>query len=133
MEVIVIRLSAKCQHQANMVNSPPPPKYPALLIETGTVEITQQVLAQNQEIMQLLYTKNGKYVRKNINIPPNPYTGTFQEKHHNTMPAHFDKYLWTNGRGIHKGGNLNSQAPSHKDKSKMDNNMDGSNYWYTEW
>ena len=115
-----------------MVNSSLP-KYPAPLIATGTEEIIQQVLAHNQELMQLLSTNSGKRCIKNINRPPNPYTGYIQGKPRHPIPTYFEKYCLTHGSGRHKGGNCNSKATGDKEKTTMENNMDGSNYVRTEW
>ena len=131
MEDVVSRLSAKFQHQVNMVNSAPP-KDPAPKIATGTAEILQQVPAQNQELMRLLSANIGKRGRNNINRPPNPSTGPQQVQPRHPMPEYFEKYCWTHGRGSHKRGNCNSEAPGHKDKAKMEKNMYGSSYGCTE-
>ena len=58
MEYIVRRLSAKFQHQANMVNIAPP-KYPSPSISTVTAEILQQFFAQNQDLMRLISYNSG--------------------------------------------------------------------------
>ena len=49
------------------------------------------------------------------------------------MPAYFDQYLWTHGRGKHKGVNCNSKAPGHNYKATMEIRMDRRNYVCTEW
>ena len=84
------RLSAEFQHQANMVNSAPP-EDPAPPI-TGTSDILQQVIAQNQELMRLIYSKYGKSGRNNTNRPPNPSIGPLQVQPHHPMPTYFDRY-----------------------------------------
>ena len=48
------------------------------------------------------------------------------------MPAYFDKYFWTHGRGRHKGVNCNSMAPGHNDKTTMDIKMGRISYGSTE-
>ena len=85
------RLSAKFQYQANMVNSAPP-EYPAPPI-AGTAESLQQVLAQNQELMQLISSKYGKSIRKNTNRPLTTSTVHRQGQPRHTMPAYFDTYF----------------------------------------
>ena len=110
-----------------MVNGAPP-KDPAPQIATGTVEILQQVLAQNQELTQLISSKDEKGGSKNNNRLPTPSTRPSQVQPRNPMPTYFGKYFWTHGRGIHKGSNCNSKNPVHKEKTKMETNMDGSNY-----
>ena len=89
-----------------MVNGAPP-KDPAPQIATGTVEILQQVLAQNQELMQLISANKGKSGRKNTNRPPNPSIGYNQGLPHHPMPVYFDECFWIFGRRGHKGGNFN--------------------------
>ena len=96
-----------------------PPEYPLPPIATVTAEILQQVLAQNKDMMKLLYYNSGKSVIKNINRPPTTSTGPHQGQLHQPIPEYFDKYFWTHGHGIYKGGNCKSK-------------MDGSNYGCTE-
>ena len=86
------RLSAEFQHKANMVNSDPP-KYPEPPTATGTTEIIQQVLAQNQDIMILLSANSGKIGIKNTNRPPTTSTGTLQGQTIRPMHEYFDKYF----------------------------------------
>ena len=129
---IVIRLSTKFQHQENMVNSDPP-GYPAPKIATGAAEILQQVLAQNQDLMQILSTNSGKKNRKNTNIPLNLSTRPHKVQFCHPMPVYFDKYFCTDGRGRHKGGNWNYKKPGHKEKTTMENKKNGRNYGCTEW
>ena len=74
VEDIVSRLSVEFQHQAKMLNSAPT-KYPAPPI-SGTAELLQQVLIQNQESMRLLSDKYGDSGRNNTNRPPTPSAGT---------------------------------------------------------
>ena len=57
-----------------MVNGDPP-KDVAPTSATGTAEILQQVLDQNQELMRLLSANNRKSGRKNTNRPPTNSTG----------------------------------------------------------
>ena len=76
-EDIVNCLFAEFHHQANMVNSAPS-EDPASPI-TSTVEFLQQFLDQNQELMQLISTKDGKSVRKKTNRPPTPSAGNCHE------------------------------------------------------
>ena len=77
-------------------------------------ELLQQVLAQNQELMRLISSKDGKSDRKNTNRPPTPSAGPRQVQPHHTMPTYSNRYLWTHGRCSHKGGDCNSKAPGHK-------------------
>ena len=91
-------------------------------------DLLQQVLAQNEELMQLISAKDGKSVRKNTNMPPTPSTGPCQGQPPHPMPTYFDKYCWTHGKGSHKSGDCNSKAPGHKDKVTMESRMDGSNH-----
>ena len=87
-----------------MVNGAPP-KDPAPQIATGTVEILQQVLAQNQELTQLISSKDEKGGSKKTNRLPNNSTRPHQVKPCHPMPVYFGKYFWTHGRGSHTGGN----------------------------
>jgi hypothetical protein len=129
VEDIVSRISAEFNHAANMAeqtNLPPsnddtsPP--PASANHATTDTILQQVLAQNQELMKML-ASNRKPTRR-----PRPSTGPRQGQPRTPMPAHFDKYCWTHGRGNHKGCDCNSKAPGHKDEATIDNKMGGSCY-----
>ena len=95
VEDIVSRLSAEFQHQANMVKIDPP-EDPAPPI-SGTAELLQQVLAQNQELMQIISAKDVENGRKNTNMPPTNSTGPFQGQPCHQMPAYFDKYFWIHG------------------------------------
>ena len=124
------RLSTEFQHQANMVNSAPP-EDPASPI-AGTVELLQQVLAQNQELMKNNFSRDGNSGKKNTNRPLTPSAGPRQGQPPNAMPAYFDKYCWTHGRGIHKGDDFNSKAPRHKEKAKIKSRMDRRNYGCTQ-
>ena len=110
-----------------------PPEDSAPPIAKGTAEIIQQAFSQNQWLMRLLFDKYGKSGRKNTNIPPTTFTGPRQGKPCHQIPAYFDKYFWTHGRGSHKGVNCNSKAPGHKDKATMESGMDGRNYRCAEW
>ena len=118
------------QHQAKMMNRAPPGD-PAPPI-SGTADILQKVLAQNKELMQLLYTKYGINGRNNTSRPPNTSIGPRQGHPCNPMPTCLDKYFWTHGKGSHKVGDCNSKTPGHKDKAAMESRMDGSNYGCTE-
>ena len=100
----------------NTVNSPPP-KYLVLPTATGTAEILQQSLAQNQEMMQLLYANSGESFRNNTNRPPTNFTGSRQGQPRHPVPDYFDKYCWAHGCGSHKRLNGNSKAPGHKYKA----------------
>ena len=60
-------------------------------IETGTAEIQQQVLSQNQDLMQLLFSNSGKTDRNNINRATTPFTGPCKEQLFHPMPTYFDK------------------------------------------
>ena len=91
VEDIVSRLSVKFQHQENMVNRYPP-QYTGPTI-SGTAELLQQVLDQNQELMWLLSAKYGKSGRKNTSRPPTLSTGPFQGQPFHPMPTYFDKYF----------------------------------------
>ena len=83
--------------------------------------------------MWLLSAKYGKSGRKNTNRLPTTSTLPCQGQPRHPMPAHFNKYFWTHGRGRHKGGNCNSKSPRHKNKVTMESMVDGSNYGYTQW
>ena len=131
VEDIMSRLSAKFYYQANMVNSTSP-EYPAPPI-SGTAELLQQVLPQNQELVRLLYAKYWKSFSKNTKRHPIPSTKPRQWQPCHPMPAYFDKYFWKHGQGSHKGGTFKSKAPGHKDMYTMESMMDGSNYGCTEW
>ena len=100
---IVSHLSAEFQYQGNMVNSAPP-EYPAPQI-SGMAELLQQILVQNQELMRLLFAKDGKSGRMKTSRPLTSSTGPRQGQPRNPMPANFDKYFWMNGQGSHKGDN----------------------------
>jgi hypothetical protein len=129
VEDIVSRISAEFNHAANMaeqVNLPPatddtpPPTDTANHATTDT--ILQQVLAQNQELMKMLAT-NRRPTRR-----PRPSTGPRQGQPRTPMPAHFNKYCWTHGRGNHLGCDCNAKAPGHKDEATITNKMGGSCY-----
>ena len=70
------------------------PEYPAPLI-AGNSYLLQQVLTNNEEMMRLLYTKDGKGGSKNTNRNPNTSTGPRQRKPCHPVLAYFDKYFWT--------------------------------------
>ena len=108
------------------------PKYPAPQTATGIAETLHQVLAQNQELMQLLSVNIGKSGRKNTNSPPTPSNGPLQGQHFQPMPAYFDRYCWKHGRVSHKRANINSKAPDHKDMVTTEKNVNGSNYGLME-
>ena len=114
-----------------MVNSAPPGD-PAPPTATGTAEILQQFIAQNQDLIRLFFTNSGKSGNKNNSKPPNPSAGPRQGQPSHPMPAYFDKYCWTHRRGNHKGGNCNSKDPGHKEKTTMEHNIEGSNYGLME-
>ena len=90
VEDIVSRLSEEFQHQANMVNSAPPDG-PAQPITTVNAEILHQFIALNQELMQLLSTKDEESGRKNTNRSPTSSTRPWQGQPRHPMPAYFDK------------------------------------------
>ena len=83
--------------------------------------------------MLLISTNSGKSGSKNTNRPPNTSTRPPQGQPHHPMPAYFDKYFWTHGHGSHKGGNYNSKAPVHKEKSTTESKMYRSSYGCTKW
>jgi uncharacterized phage-associated protein len=127
---IVNRLSAEFNHQANMTSDHTQTSDDESQVDTAnhatTDTILQQVLAQNQELMRMLTTP--AFSRRNNRRTGRPSTGPRQGQPRNPMPAHFDKYCWTHGRGNHKGCDCNSKAPGHKDEATITNKMGGSCY-----
>jgi uncharacterized phage-associated protein len=129
---IVERLSTQLYCQgANMMheekNDDQPDTAPATdnANHATTDNILQQVLTQNQELMRMLASNAGP---RRQNRRPRPSTGPRQGQPRTPMPAHFNKYCWTHGRGNHEGPNCNNKAPGHKDEATMDNKMGGSTY-----
>ena len=134
VEDIVTRLTAEFNHQANMIEqtdtapvieettNPPPAANHAT-----TDTILQQVLAQNQELMRMLASP-APTARRDRPRASRPSTGPRQGQPRTPMPAYFDKYCWTHGRGNHKGCDCNSKAPGHKDAATITNKMGGSTY-----
>ena len=136
VEDIVNRLSAEFSHQANMTDNEPPDmsiqnqtQPPDTANHATTDNILQQVLTQNQELMRMLST-NSTRTNTRVRRPSRPSTGPRQGQPRTPMPAYFDKYCWTHGRGNHKGCNCNAKAPGHKDAATASDKMGGSTYGY---
>ena len=82
---IVSRLSKEFQYQANMVNSVPHEDTAPPI--AGKSEFLQQVPAQNRELVQLIFSKDGKIGRNNTNRPPTNSTVPRQGQPCNPMPT----------------------------------------------
>jgi hypothetical protein len=140
VEDIVNRLSIEFNHQANMIgetNNDPPPLCPPVTENANhatTDTILQQVLTQNQELMRMLAANAGPTGGRRNRTPraSRPSTGPRQGQPRTPMPAYFNKYCWTHGRGNHEGPNCNSKCPGHKDEATMENKMGGSTYGCAE-
>ena len=104
----------------------PPPAVNANHVTTDNILL--QVMTQNQELMHMLESNIGNRRANNRRPTARPSTGPRQGQPRTPMPAHFNKYCWTHGRGNHKGASCNNKAPGHKDTATMTDKMGGSTY-----